>query len=346
MTSCKPEATEFVEWVSAGVVFPRPSKQDDVNRWGRSRNHLYCSLTVGTAATTSRRSMLSSFVIRGCLLKIVLSRKGFDSASGGAPSPILPTGKLVPLPIPATRDPHTYDEITINQIPLGALVEDLTRIERTCRCHLDPDLDAGSLPRLAGWRPAFGQIDAAQSHLARYRIGVGDLFLFFGWFRVVEQIGSHWRYVRKAPDLHVIYGWMQVGEVIALAGVDGTTEHLAPFADHPHLHGRDRPSNTLYLAADCLDLPRISRPGGGIFSEVSDSRILTDIHQSKRSTWKLPEWFHPSSGTALSYNEKPDRWEIDGTDCILSSAARGQEFVLTHTRTEAAELWLQSIFHD
>ena len=186
-------------------------------------------------------------------LKIVLSRKGFDSGSGGIPSPILPGGLLVPLPIPAFHDPHTYDEITINGVPLGDLVEELTgqRIERTHRCHLDPDLDKGALPRSAGWRPAFGQIDAAQRHLERYGIGAGDLFLFFGWFRAVEQSKSRWRYARGAPNLHVIYGWMQVGEVIALARLSDPTQ-LEPFADHPHLHGREHASNTLYLTADAL----------------------------------------------------------------------------------------------
>ena len=281
-------------------------------------------------------------------MKIVLSRKGFDSGSGGKPSPILPDGRLVPLPIPSLNDPHTHDEVSINQTPLGALVEDLTggKIERTRRCHLDPDLDIGSLPRVTGWRPAFGQIDTAQSHLARHGVGVGDLFLFFGWFRSVERSGSHWRYVRGSPDLHVIYGWMRVGEVIALQGIDKTTEHLAPFVDHPHLHGRDRPSNTLYISRNSLDLSAINRPGAGMFTEISSDRILTDINQPKRSSWRLPLWFHPDSGMTLSYHEKPNRWAIDGADCILSSAARGQEFVLTENKPEVTDLWLQRIFSD
>ena len=62
----------------------------------------------------------------GRVLNVVLSRKGFDSASGGIPSPILPGGKLVPLPIPAAGDRHTFDEVAINQVSLGTLVEDLT----------------------------------------------------------------------------------------------------------------------------------------------------------------------------------------------------------------------------
>ncbi len=37
-------------------------------------------------------------------MQIILSRKGFDSASGGGPSPILPDGTLLSLPIPEDTD--------------------------------------------------------------------------------------------------------------------------------------------------------------------------------------------------------------------------------------------------
>lgn len=281
-------------------------------------------------------------------MKIVLSRKGFDSGSGGVPNPILPNGQLVPLPIPATRDPHIYDELTVGGMPLGPLVEDLTagKIEKTRRCHLDPDLDPKSLPRLPGWRPAFGQIDTAQSHLARHGIGEGDLFLFFGWFRAVEQFGGRWRYVRNAPNLHVIYGWMHVGNVISLANRDALGERLAPFADHPHLHGRADPTNTLYLAADRLRLLQGDLRGAGIFRGAIGGRILTDIRQAKRSIWRLPTWFHPNHGTTLSYHENSSRWSLTRDECILSSAARGQEFVLKPQSLELAEIWLRSIFEE
>ena len=81
-------------------------------------------------------------------MKVVLSRKGFDSSNGRVASPILPDRRLVSMPIPATRDPHTYNEVMINGIALGPLVEDLTagKIERTRRCHLAPDLDAVLAP--------------------------------------------------------------------------------------------------------------------------------------------------------------------------------------------------------
>ena len=47
-------------------------------------------------------------------MKVVLSRKGFDSASGGCPSPILPDGTLLSLPIPEmkfSKDLKTKEEI-------------------------------------------------------------------------------------------------------------------------------------------------------------------------------------------------------------------------------------------
>ncbi|MBU6296882.1 MAG: hypothetical protein KGJ79_04965 [Alphaproteobacteria bacterium] len=279
------------------------------------------------------------------LLKVILSRKGFDSANGGVASPILPGGTLVPLPIPAARDPRTYGEVAVNGVAVGPLVEQLTggRYKRTSRCHLDPDLDSEAVPRIAGWRPAFGQINSAQSHLARHAICKGDLFLFFGWFREAEQIDGRWRFVREAPNLHVIYGWMEVDEVINLAA-SRRSDLLAPFADHPHLHGRSDPSNTLYLASERLHLPRLDRQGGGMFREISGPRVLTDTRQSKRSTWRLPQWLHPDFGTTLSYNETPGRWQLDGTECTLSSAARGQEFVLATANREATEAWLGDVF--
>lgn len=234
----------------------------------------------------------------------------------------------------------------MNGVALGPLIEDLTarKIEGKRPCHLDPDLDAASLPRFAGWRPAFGQIDAAQTHLARHGVGKGDLFLFFGWFRAVAETAGRLRYVRGAPNLHVIYGWLQVGEVIRLSNGNGKTESLAPFADHPHMSGRDRPSNTLYLASDRIHLPRTIRNGGGIFTHVSRSRILTEANQSKRSNWRLPRWFHPRQGAVLSYHEQRARWALAGNECTLSSASRGQEFVIAPPNREAAVSWLGSIF--
>lgn len=278
-------------------------------------------------------------------MKIVISRKGFDSGSGGVPSPILPDGRLLPLPIPSARDPHRYADVTINGVKIGALVEDLTggRILATDRCHLDPDIDARFVSRRPdGWTPAFGQLGAAQSHLSSHGIGSGDLFLFFGWFRQVERVDGHWRYRKDSPGIHVIYGWLQVQEVLQ---VDRCDERLKPFARHPHLHGRDHdPNNTLYLARQQLAVPRIVASGAGLFPSLHERRVLTDCGQSKRSVWKLPSWFHQSKGTTLSYHDAPKRWSLTGTECTLQSVARGQEFVLKPGDRKVADKWLEELF--
>ena len=46
-------------------------------------------------------------------MKIILSRKGFDTTSGGCPSPILPDGTLLSLPIPDEED-IKYSDLQYN----------------------------------------------------------------------------------------------------------------------------------------------------------------------------------------------------------------------------------------
>ena len=43
-------------------------------------------------------------------MKVILSRKGFDSCYGGHPSPILPDGRMISLPIPSSEDLICYKD--------------------------------------------------------------------------------------------------------------------------------------------------------------------------------------------------------------------------------------------
>ncbi|NLS76228.1 MAG: hypothetical protein GXY76_03110, partial [Chloroflexi bacterium] len=109
-------------------------------------------------------------------MKLVFSRKGFDSAAGGMPSPILPDGRLVSLPILDSRSRIRYGDITSDGRSLGPLVDQLSdgRVRSHWRAHLDPDLVRESLLRSPGWRPLFGQAGAAQGHLRNHGVGPGD----------------------------------------------------------------------------------------------------------------------------------------------------------------------------
>jgi hypothetical protein len=169
-------------------------------------------------------------------MKLILSRKGFDSAAGGVPSPILPDGRFFSLPIPHTTAPSahatTYAQIDAHGRSAAEVLGDL---EPSCewsevRAHLDPDLRKGALPRLRGWRPLFGQAGAAQQHRRGEGGGAGDLFLFFGWFRRTRWAGRRLEYVPGAPDIHVLFGWLEVGEVWAVGRC-----RLPGYAQrHPH----------------------------------------------------------------------------------------------------------------
>ena len=285
-------------------------------------------------------------------MKIVLSRKGFDSSNGRVPSPVLPDGTAVPLPIPGRRAPTRFQDVRWRHGSLGALVEDLTggRVRGEYRCHLDPDLQAGAIPRRPGWRPAFGQVDIAQRHLERERVGPGDLFLFFGWFRPVEKVAEGaWRYVREAPSVHRLFGWLQVSEVVTVgADTDGARGARPWLCDHPHVNGQSwPPNNTIYVATRALSIGgRETRAeGGGLFSHTDSRLTLTAPEASSRSYWRLPRWFWPSDRPpSLSYHRTETRWRRAGPWAYVESVGRGQEFVFDADGIPEANVWVHSLF--
>lgn len=282
-------------------------------------------------------------------MKICLSRKGLDSQYGRMPSPILPDGTLVPLPIPSGHDTAAMKDVNLPEIDLAGLLTDLsgTRLALKSTVHLDPDLDREPASRLEGWRPALGQTGAAQGHLARHGFGIGDVFLFFGWFREVERAANGWRYVRTAPDLHVLFGWLEVGMVLPVVTnrVDCLLHH--PWiANHPHValpEHYDSPLNHLYVAAPTSRYVQASPFGAGRFPRYHEALRLSVPGQS-RSVWRLPDWFMPRDGRPpLSYHPIGPRWSRDDYGVILRSAAKGQEFVLDGSFYPEAEPWLSNL---
>jgi hypothetical protein len=277
-------------------------------------------------------------------MKLILSRKGFDSAHGGCPSPIL-DDRLCSLPIPDPGAPTTYAEISpFNGSSVAQIVEDLThrRVRGGDGAHLDPDLRREAIARAAGWRPIFGQAAAAQSHLANQKIGPGDLFLFFGCFRQAKQVGGRFRFVRDEPKIHVIFGWLQVSCVApATSGLAAEK----PWANgHPHLAAPDRyKNNTLYFASDRLSSIGLNASGAGTFEQLEPALILTEA-DSNCSVWQLPRWFAPAGRPPLSYHGNRARWTDCGTSMRLQSVGRGQEFVLEVNAYPEARGWLRSIF--
>jgi hypothetical protein len=266
-------------------------------------------------------------------MKVVLSRKGFDSSCGGCASPIFEDGSFLSLPIPYRSSGASYSDILFNGAPIDKLVSDLTRgrVGSTAPAHLDPDLRPDALPRDEGWRPLFGQTDAAQRHLERHNVGPGDVFLFFGWFREVRLRGGRYSYVPRAPNLHVIFGWLEVGEVWRPRGEAGP-KFPAWAARHPHLKANLGSCNTVYAGS-----------AGGAFEHAAENLILTAPGTTRRTEWRLPSWFLPDGrASVLSYHSKPTRWTEGSSYCSLVSAGRGQEFVLDADHYPEARSWVTS----
>lgn len=280
-------------------------------------------------------------------MKIILSRKGFDSENGGMPSPIFPDGTMVSLPIP-TNETHSnvqIKDLQFNGYDLGKVVSDLKGISADQYVHLDPDVNYGILAnRPADWKGAFGQVKAAQGHLANNGIGTGDLFIYFGWFRKVEPVGGKWQFEKDAPNLHVIYGWLCVDEVIPVKGID--IARYPWLINHPHLIGSYDANNTIYIGSRSLpNTINKEKSGFGVFDTIRDIQILTDTRQSNRTLWKLPASFYPKQGlNPLTYNPATN-WTIEDKDWVLlKSASKGQEFILDTKEYPDVNDWLKKLF--
>ena len=270
-------------------------------------------------------------------IKIILSRKGFDSAAGGYPSPyFIETGKLLSLPIPEDNG---------NNIDTGNLYSDLVYDGKSSyldlmkelgmknfenrHVHLDPDLNSDTLNnRNENWNGIFGQSSSAQAHLRNKGVKQGDIFLFFGWFRDAIMTNDGYKFI-NGTDKHIIWGYLQVGQVESIKKDDVYSEWKN---NHPHYYYRNRQQNTGYIASNILSFNK-NYKGYGIF-KFKDPLLLTSPGQKKRSIWKLPKYFYPSEGTTMSYHEKIENksgkliWDLKDDHCILQSVGRGQEFVI------------------
>ncbi|MEC7816763.1 MAG: hypothetical protein VX939_10850 [Pseudomonadota bacterium] len=277
-------------------------------------------------------------------MKLILSRKGFDSSAGGCPNPLFPDGSCLALPIPDPRSPIRYSQVRHGGRSLGPLVSQLTGNRAFSRkgAHLDPDLTENAYPRRPGWRPMLGQHSSALAHLNNHGVGPGDLFLFFGLFRAVERSGGRWRFVPGSRPFHSLWGWLQVAEVWPLGG----SETLPDWAHyHPHMHGDRSALNSLYVSRSSLAIEGVNNglPGAGVFDRLTSLHRLTAPDARQVTDWQLPSAFMPADWqSALSYHHNPERWR-DGDEpgtCRLRSAARGQEFVLDLDQYPGVAEWL------
>jgi hypothetical protein len=235
-------------------------------------------------------------------MRIVFSRKGFDSSAGGGPSPIV-DGAPLSLPIPDSKgiSRTTYGELGLAD---HASKASRGRLGADDLCHHDPMF-------LTSGTCIFGQTGAAQTHLERQGVGVGDVFVFFGLF-VDDATGE--------PH-HRIFGYMVAEKIVDLR--KGAPDELVALG-HPHALGMHGSNDAIWCGE------------GRVARRASEALRLT-VPGGPPTLWRRPEWLRRGG---LSYHHRKDRWLRGGR---LKSVARGQEFVADIGRRKAPREWLDRV---
>lgn len=237
-------------------------------------------------------------------MKLVFSRKGFDTKFGGGPSPIL-EGRPVSLPIPAANgETTTYAERGFADL---VTLASRGRITGSHACHDDPMFDQGLC-----W---LGQINAAQGHLRNQRVGAGDMFLFFGLFADPASGERH----------HRIFGWMRVLAAGAPDAIRENPHWQEPPRPHPHLSGAWHRSNAIWFGA------------GHVARRASDMLRLTASGERRWSRWTAPSWLMDNRPTYLG----GDWRRID--EHTLDTRGIWQEGVCNIGEAGEPHRWLETI---
>ena len=238
-------------------------------------------------------------------MRIIFSRKGFDTVAGGGPSPIV-DGRPISLPIPDTKG---LSRTSYGDLGLGGYASTASRGRYDARslCHHDPMF-------LPDGTVVLGQCGSAQGHLAKQGVRGGDVLLFFGLF-AGEGEAAH----------HRIFGYLRITEVVPLAGADEAVRQRFLALDHPHaigLHGRN---DTLYV-------------GEGVMAQCATPALRLSVEEGPVGMWHRPPWLRRGE---ISYF--PDRDENWPAPDRMYRVGNGQEFVADIGERDEPREWLAAV---
>jgi len=212
---------------------------------------------------------------------------------------------------------------------------DKTKIAFTAdiKCHADPNI-ANYFAR-DNFLGSIGQVAAAQSHLKKQGVDVGDLFLFFGWFREIKD----GKFI-KDIDKYAIFGYLQVGEIICPQKLNATQiaecEAKYPWIkDQPHWDFnkyKSSKNNCIYVAKENCTFDE-SLKGWGTFA-YSQDLSLTKQNANKKSELSIPAL----KGLLLS---KTNGKTFESCGAFALPQTFGQEFVIE--KSEQATTWAQNL---
>jgi len=243
-------------------------------------------------------------------MSIVLSKKGFDSSTGGMYMPMNgKTGEYAYLFRPEDKTDSKYKGVPYEAIPTNFYglknmkeVLEMKNKYKNPIAHVDPDL-LNFRPNLREWKPTYGQKGAALGYL-KYR-GVGEnskgsIFLFFNRFKPWKNNGN------TLTEGYYIYGWLQVGETVIPSKISNKEWH--PINYHPHfssIYTKDN-NNLVYIASDKLFNKDI--PGAGMFKKLSGEVRLSINDKKELLKWCLPIEAYKSFSRLKDYSKIDDKY--------------------------------------
>ena len=281
-------------------------------------------------------------------MRIILSRKGFDSSvQGGGSASFVYENDIYPLPIPEVGNKIKYEDLLFDEDHnLLKVMRDLN-INQFTECHFDPYITDKMLDKnspIRDWKKSLGQCDIAQNILAAEKINKDDLFIFFGWFNQIEVTDGKYKYSpfsgHHKEGVQMLYGYLQIDEII---DVNRTGELLPDWVkSHPHYIQKDRfrGENVVYTANDKLSFDP-SKPGAGLFKFDKDL-ILTEGNKT-RTNWILPKEFNPKNILEIKYLPKNNWTPLKNGKVRIKASSRGQEFVVIKDEKKSIEEWAKNL---
>lgn len=313
-------------------------------------------------------------------MKVIFSRKGFDSSYGGFPSIILPDGQMISFPIPEKGKKKTmnetdskikgieaenlkfiladkkelslkeiFEKYNIQKIKIPGNTPTEQEVENTI-FHYDPqiqnvvqriyDQDNNKIINITNEYAAFGQSRAAASHLLNQKISKDDVFLFFGTFKWTGKDKKN----RK--EFHALWGYMIVDDVFNIDNefthFNGIEDYNNPSSKYPNLKFHPHYNNKKHEGKKNIIICS-KRFGTFIFDE--DKLKLTE-NDSTKSHWKIPNFWKISDKNAkitMTYNTNNLEEILDDGNLKIKSASIGQEFVINKYNPEIMKDWLEKI---
>ena len=289
---------------------------------------------------------MTAVQIKESIMKIILSRKGFDSSTGKITSPIFDNGDMLSYPIPENISKGVIREefsmLQYNGLDLAELLNQFGYGEEKNQiCHIDPDLvEKRRKNEVNNWKAIFGQCGPAASYLNNtVKVKVGDIFLFFGNFHhVTKQEDGTYNKVKRTGDfyrdndLQVIWGYLQVGKIVT------NREEQGEYGWHPHSkthYTHEVSNNTMYIASKTLSF-NSNMDGYGILKFRKD-RVLTKEKYTK-ANWIKHQVYDTNSIIGNRTNKSKDE--------NLSIYYQGQWQELGLKETKECEEWAKKLLNN